>query len=210
MAKKKIKLSPGDKLSILIASIALISAIFTTYIQFFHKKTEFRIGTITLAPTSDSLTKQINISALLINTGTNPVAYNQWNTFLSADESLPKGICFDPNIEMEGHEYDGFYMYGCNTISEIIIEPNTVEFVKLKLEISNDNLANYIKINQETIYARSIDSIPLINVGVSMKFIDSNGKIKSKEIIFGYVYYNYHGSTGWTIYPKTAKEFKIY
>ena len=83
MTKKKIILSPGDKLSIFIASIALISAIFTTYIQFFHKTTAFRIGTINMEQTNDSLTKQLDISVLLINTGTNPVAYDTWNTFLS-------------------------------------------------------------------------------------------------------------------------------
>ena len=206
MARKKIRLSPGDKLSIFIASIALISAIFTTYIQFFHKTTEFRIGTITLDQTTDSLTKQLNINALLINTGTNPVAYIQWSTFLSADESLPKGTCFGGNIVMEGNEFDGFYMYGCNTRSEIIIEPNTVEFVKLKLEISNDDLAKYIKLNQTNISG----SAPLINVGVSMKFIDSNGKIKSKEIIFGAVYYNGFGAGFKSYVPSLAKELKIY
>jgi len=207
MMKKIFKLSAGDKLSILIASIALMSAIFTTYIQFFHKTTEFRIGTITLDQTSDSLTKQLNISALLINTGTNPVAYNKWNTFLSADGSLPKGACLEGYNDMESSEYVGLYMYGCGTTSETIIEPNTVEFVKLKLEISNDDLAKYTALQLGDIPA---DSIPFINVGVSMNFIDSNGKIKSKEIIFGAIYYNYYGGSGYQSHLKSAKEFKIY
>ncbi len=202
MAKKKIKLSPGDKLSIFIASIALISAIFTTYIQFFHKTTEFRIGTINLVQTKDSLTKQLNISVLLINTGTNPVAYNKWNTFLSADESLPQGSCYNGSISSEN---TGFYMSGCSSRSEIIIEPNTVEFVKLKLVISNDDLAEYIKLNQGKISGPT----PYINVGMRMTFIDSNGKIKAKEIIFGAVYYNDYGS-GYKSYIKPTKELKIY
>ena len=204
--KKIFKLSAGDKLSILIASIALMSAIFTTYIQFFHKTTEFRIGTITLDQTSDSLTKQLNISALLINTGTNPVAYNKWNTFLSADGSLPKGACLEGYNDMESSEYVGLYMYGCGTTSETIIEPNTVEFVSLKLVISNEDLAEYIKFNQINIS----DPTPYINVGVKMTFIDSNGKIKSKEIIFGAIYYNYYGGSGYQSHLKSAKEFKIY
>ena len=61
MTKQKVILSPGDRLSIFIASIALISAIFTTYIQFFHKTTEFRIGSIDLLLTKDSLNKQLDI-----------------------------------------------------------------------------------------------------------------------------------------------------
>ncbi|MDB9961033.1 hypothetical protein OAD62_02975 [Oceanihabitans sp.] len=203
MAKKKLKLSPGDKLSIFIASIALISAIFTTYIQFFHKTTEFRIGTINLVKTNDSLSKQLNISMLLINTGTNPVAYNTWNTFLSADESLPKGSCYTGSI---GSQNNGFYMFGCSSRSEIIIEPNTVEFVNLKLVISNDDLAEYMKLNQIKIS----DPTPYINVGARMTFIDSNGEIKSKEIIFGAVYYNDSGGSGHRIYVKPTKEFKIY
>jgi len=202
MTKKKIILSPGDKLSIFIASIALISAIFTTYIQFFHKTTAFRIGTINMEQTNDSLTKQLDISVLLINTGTNPVAYDTWNTFLSADESLP-GYCYTGSIDSQNN---GFYMSGCSSRSEIIIEPNTVEFVSLKLVISNEDLAEYIKFNQINIS----DPTPYINVGVKMTFIDSNGKIKSKEIIFGAVYYNDSGGRGNKVYAKSAKEFKIY
>ena len=205
MAKKKIKLSPGDKLSIFIASIALISAIFTTYIQFFHKTTEFRIGDVTLVQTQDSLTKQLNISVLLINTGTNPVAYNQWNTFLSADGSLPNGQCFTGSIGSQD-DYE-LYFFGCGSISEIIIEPNTVEFVKLKLEINNNDLAEYMKLNQGTI---STGQMPFIDVGMKMTFIDSNGKIKSKEIIFGAVYYNDFGSGFKSYVPSLAKELKIY
>jgi hypothetical protein len=204
MAKKKIKLSPGDKLSIFIASIALISAIFTTYIQFFHKTTEFRIGNVTIAQTADSLTIQSNISVLLINTGTNPVAYNAWNTFLSADGSLPNGQCYTGSIDATW--LPGFYFSSCTSTSETIIEPNTVEFVKLKLEISKDDLAEYKKLNQGTI---SAGQTPFIDVGIKMSFIDSNGKKKSKEIIFGAVYYNGYGH-GFKYYVKPAKEFKIY
>ena len=200
----KIKLSPGDKLSIFIASIALISAIFTTYIQFFHKTTEFRIGNVTLNQTSDSLTIQLNISVLLINTGTNPVAYNQWSTFLSADGSLPNGQCYTGSIDSSPH---GFYFSNCSSISETIIEPNTVEFVKLKLEISKDDLAEYKKLNQGTI---SAGQTPFIDVGIKMSFIDSNGEKKSKEIIFGAIYYNYYGGSGYQSHLKSAKEFKIY
>ena len=90
MSKKKIKLSPGDKLSIFIASIALISAIFTTYIQFFHKTTDLRIGSIDFSTANDSLSKQVDINILLLNTGTNPVALTEWYSFLSANESLTK------------------------------------------------------------------------------------------------------------------------
>ena len=205
MAKKKIKLSPGDKLSIFIASIALISAIFTTYIQFFHKTTEFRIGDVTLVQTQDSLTKQLDISVLLINTGTNPVAYNQWNTFLSADGSLPNGQCHTGSIGSAS--LPELYFSGCISRSETIIEANAVEFVKLKLEISNDDLAEYMKLNQGTI---SAGPTPFIDIGIKMTFIDSNGKIKTKEIIFGAVYYNGFGA-GWKSYvPSLAKELKIY
>jgi len=205
MAKKKFKLSAGDKLSIFIASIALMSAIFTTYIQFFHKTTEFRIGNVTLAQTRDSLTIQLNISVLLINTGTNPVAYNEWQTFLSADGSLPNGQCYVGNIDSTPNPE--FYFSSCKSISETIIEPNTVEFVKLKLEISNDDLAKYKKLNQGSITA---DLNPFIDVGIWMSFIDSNGKIKSKEIIFGAVYHT-GLSYGFKSYvPSIAKELKIY
>jgi len=204
MAKKIFKLSSGDKLSIFIASIALISAIFTSYIQFFHKTTEFRIGNVTLNQTSDSLTIQLNISVLLINTGTNPVAYNQWSTFLSADGSLPNGQCYTGSIDSSPH---GFYFSNCSSISETIIEPNTVEFVKLKLEISKDDLAEYKKLNQDMI---SAGPNPFLDVGIRMSFIDSNGEIKSKEIIFGAVYHTNMGSGYKSYVHFIAKDLKIY
>ena len=203
MAKKKIKLSPGDKLSIFIASIALISAIFTTYIQFFHKTTEFRIGDFDFTHTKDSLNKQFEINLLLINTGTNPVAFSEWYTFLSVDGSMTNGACHVNNIDPGN---TNIYTFGCSTRSNIIIEPNTLEYTDLKLQISNEKFAEYIKLNQRN----ESNEPPFINVGVSMNFIDSNGKIKSKEIIFGAIYYNYYGGSGYQSHLKSAKEFKIY
>ena len=202
MAKKKIKLSAGDKLSIFIASIALISAIFTTYIQFFHKATEFRIGSVDFSNAKDSLNTQLDISVLLINTGTNPVAFPEWYTFLSSDESLTEGVCYGNSINPQN---TGLYTYGCSSIINIIIEPNTVEFVDLKLKISNDILAEYIELNQ----GNESDEIPFINVGIWMTFIDSNGKKVKKEIIIGAVQYSDYSYAN-RIDVKSQKELKIY
>ena len=202
MVKKKIKLSAGDKLSIFIASIALISAIFTTYIQFFHKATEFRIGSVDFSNAKDSLNTQLDISVLLINTGTNPVAFPEWYTFLSSDESLTEGVCYGNSINPQN---TGLYTYGCSSIINIIIEPNTVEFVDLKLKISNDILAEYIELNQ----GNESDEIPFINVGIWMTFIDSNGKKVKKEIIIGAVQYSDYSYAN-RIDVKSQKELKIY
>ena len=202
MAKTKFKLSAGDKLSIFIASIALVSAIFTTYIQFFHKTTEFRIGSIDFSQTKDSLNKQLDISVLLINTGTNPVAFSESYTFLSADGSLTEGICYGSNINIQN---DVLYTFGCSSRSKIIIEPNTVEFVDLKLIISNENLAEYIELNQGS----ESDEIPYINVGMRMTLIDSNGTEVKKELIFGAFQYTDYSFTG-RKYIKSMKELKVY
>ena len=202
MVKKKIKLSAGDKLSIFIASIALISAIFTTYIQFFHKATEFRIGSVDFSNAKVSLNTQLDISVLLINTGTNPVAFPEWYTFLSSDESLTEGVCYGNSINPQN---TGLYTYGCSSMINIIIEPNTVEFVDLKLKISNDILAEYIELNQ----GNESDEIPFINVGIWMTFIDSNGKKVKKEIIIGAVQYSDYSYAN-RIDVKSQKELKIY
>ena len=193
MTNKKIKLSAGDQLSIFIASIALVSAIFTTYIQFFHKTTEFRIGSIDFTQSKDSLNKQFDISVLLINTGSNPVAFPEWYTFLSADESVTEGICYNNNINPQNN---GLYTFGCSSKSKIIIEPNTVEFVDLRLMISNENWAELIDLNQGS----ESEEIPYLNIGTRMTFIDSNGKKVEKEIIFG--------AAQFTDYSYASKSFK--
>ena len=202
MTKEKITLSPGDKLSIFIASIALISAIFTTYIQFFHKTTEFRIGSVDFSHTQDSLNKQLDINVLLINTGTNPVAYPEWSTFLSANKSLTEGACY----------YGGFnsankavYTYGCSSRSKIIIEPNTVEFVDLKLRISNDDLAEFIALNREN----ESDEIPYIHVGIKMHFVDSNGAKVIKELIIGAIQYTANSTLSKSD-GNSPKELEVY
>ena len=201
MAKTKFKLSAGDKLSIFIASIALVSAIFTTYIQFFHKTTEFRIGSIDFSQTKDSLNKQLDISVLLINTGTNPVAFPEWYTFLSADGSLTEGICYGSNINPQN---DVIYTFGCSSRSKIIIEPNTVEFVDLKLIISNENLKKFKELNPGS----ESEETPYINVGTRMTFIDSNGKEVQKEIIFGAVQFtDYYASKS---FKRSPKELIVY
>jgi hypothetical protein len=204
MTKQKVKLSPGDRLSILIASIALISAIFTTYIQFFHKTTEFRIGSVDFSNTKDSLNTQLDISVLLINTGTNPVAFPEWSTFLSSDESLTEGVCYEGYGQLNPNN-TGLYTYGCSSRSNIIIETNTVEFVELKLKISNDNLTEFIALNP----GNEPDETPFINVGIRMKFIDSNGKKVIKEFIIGAVQYTDYSFAS-RIDVKSQKELKVY
>jgi hypothetical protein len=202
MANNKIKLSAGDKLSIFIASIALISAIFTTYIQFFHKSTEFRIGSIDFLQTQDSLNKELDISVLLINTGTNPVAFSEWFTFLSADESLTKGVCYGNDINPKNN---GLYTFGCSSRSKIIIEPNTVEFVDLKLIISNEIYDEFIALNQGS----ESEEMPYVNVGIWMTFIDSNGKEVVKEIIVAAVQYSAYSMASKS-YKRSPKELIVY
>jgi len=202
MAKKKIKLSPGDKLSIFIASIALISAIFTTYIQFFHKTTEFRIGDFDFTHTKDSLNKQLDISVLLINTGTNPVAFSEWYTFFSVDGSMTDGACHNNNIDPGN---TSLYTSSCFTRSNIIIEPNTLEYADLKLQISNEKFAEYVKLNQRN----ESNEPPFIKVGVKMYLIDSNGKGVYKEIIIGAIQFAEY-STVARKYDKSQKELKVY
>ena len=204
MTKQKVILSPGDRLSIFIASIALISAIFTTYIQFFHKTTEFRIGSVDFSNTKDSLNTQLDISVLLINTGTNPVAFPEWSTFLSSDESLTEGVCYEGNGQLNPNN-TGLYTYGCSSRSNIIIETNTVEFVELKLKISNDTLTEFIALNP----GNETDETPFINVGIRMKFIDSNGKKVIKEFIIGAVQYTDYSFAS-RIDVKSQKELKVY
>lgn len=202
MAKNKIKLSAGDKLSIFIASVALISAIFTTYIQFFHKSTELRIGSIDFLQTQDSLNKELEISVLLINTGTNPVAFSEWFTFLSADETLTKGVCYGNDINPKSN---GLYTFGCSSRSKIIIEPNTVEFVDLKLKISNENYVEFIALNQ----ASKSEEIPYVNVGIWMTFIDSNGNEVVKEILIGALQYSAYSMASKS-YKRSPKELIVY
>jgi hypothetical protein len=202
MAKKKIKLSPGDKLSIFIASIALITAIFTTYIQFFHKTTDLRIGNIDFSTVSDTLSKQVDINILLLNAGTNPVALTEWYSFLSANESLTKGICYNNNINPQN---TAIYTYGCGSNINEIIEPNIVEFIDLNLEISNSKLAEYVENNKEV----ESDESPYLNVGIHLSFVDSNGKKVSKEIIIGDLQFNENSTTA-TTYIKKPKELIIY
>jgi len=202
MAKKKIKLSPGDKLSIFIASIALVSAIFTTYIQFFYKTTDLRIGSIDLQSVNDTLSKQVDINILLLNTGTNPIAFTKWYSFLSANESLTNGTCYNNNIIPNN---TALYTYGCGSNINEVIEPNFVDFIDLYLTIDNSILIEYIEKNG----VEKNDEKPYLNLGVYLEFVDSNGKKVDKEIILGDVQFNDFG-TSISTYNRDPKELKIY
>ena len=202
MERKKLRLSAGDKLSIFIASIALMSAIFTTYIQFFHKTTEFRMSYIYFINTADSLNKGLDISLILMNTGTNPVGFSNWSTFLSIDKSKTNGFCYQENINAQN---TGLYHFGCATRSNIIIEPNTLEYINLKLQISHEKFAEYIKLNQRN----ESEEPPFIDIGIEMNFIDSNGKGVNKEIIIGAIRYS-ENSVSTEVYDISQKELKVY
>ena len=75
----------------------------------------------------------------------------------------------------------------------------------LKLIISNENLAEYIELNQGS----ESDEIPYINVGMRMTLIDSNGTEVKKELIFGAFQYTDYSFTG-RKYIKSMKELKVY
>jgi hypothetical protein len=202
MSNRKINLSSGDKLSIFIASIALISALFTTYIQFFHKTTAFRIGHFDFLHSEDSLSQHVDINILLMNTGTNPVALTEWNSFLSANESLTNGTCYYDNINLGN---SALYTYGCRSHINEIIEPNVVEFIDLHLAISNIKLSDYMELNEDD----ETNDSPQFRLGVYLKFVDSNGKKVDKELIIGDIQFN-DKSTLSRYFILDQKELTIY
>ncbi|WP_115461676.1 hypothetical protein [Winogradskyella aurantiaca] len=188
MPKSKFLLSPADKLSILIATIALISTLFTIYIQFFYQVTSLQIGNTKIVSVNDSLSRKLDIDVLLLNSGTNPVAFTRWYSFLSADKSLTEGICYDGMFNLEN---TALYTSGCSTNINEVIEPNYVEFMSLELVIDNTILKKYIALNNKD----EVDSNPYLNVGINLEFIDSNGEKKTKEIIIGMVQFSDEGTT---------------
>lgn len=198
----KINLSPGDKLSILIASIALISAIFTTFIQFFYHTTELRIGSINVANSQDSLRHQLDFDILLLNTGTNPVAMTSYFTFFSANESLPNGVCYNNNVDVNN---TAVYTYGCGSKLNQVIEPNVVEFIELTLAIHKTKLAEYVKKN----VVEPTDESPSLNFGVHLRFVDSEGTRVSKELVIGEIQYTDDGTLSATFGHK-PEELIIY
>lgn len=115
---------------------------------------------------------------------------------------MTEGICYNNNINPQNN---GLYTFGCSSRSKIIIEPNTVEFVDLKLIISNENLAEFIASNQGS----ESEEIPYINVGTRMTFIDSNGKEVKNEIIFGAVQFTDYSYTSKS-FKKSPKELIVY
>lgn len=186
MSQKEFKLSPGDKVSIVIASIALLSAIFTTYIQFFYESSSMRIGSIDYTASSDSLSREMDFNLLLLNTGTNPIAVTSWFSFFSADGSLPESTCYKNSMNPN---QTAIYTYGCGSKLNQIIEPNVVEFIALELAITNLKLAALIEKNFDS----SKDEEPYLNFGLHMTFVDSEGISATKEIIFGVVQFNEQG-----------------
>ncbi|PQJ79100.1 hypothetical protein [Polaribacter porphyrae] len=176
MKKNKIIVS-SDKFSIFIASMALIATVFTTYIQFFHKNTNFSIGDInsTLSQ-NDSLNTTFDIEILFLNTGKNPVAIKKWSTFLSSDKSKPQGVCYSNSIFPTNNS---LFTFSCNSNINKIVEPNTLNFIKLNLNIDKNQLKKYAKTNNVNTEENKFE----VYLGVVLKFIDSQGKKITNELI---------------------------
>lgn len=179
MAKKKNK-SEG-KSSIVLSIIALLISSISIYIQFFYETTNLQIGSIHLSDVSDTTfkSKRININLLLLNTGTNPIAFTEWYSFLSTDKSLPNNsYSFDNIIPNNTAIYTC-----CHSNINTIIKPNTAEFVDLNISIKDEKLYEYLENNEN-------DKNPYLNLGVHITFVDSNGKKVTKELIVGASQFN--------------------
>jgi len=184
MGKNNFKLSPADKVSIIIATIALISAMFTTYIQFFYETTDLRIGDIDFKASKDSVGQKVNINILLLNTGTNSTAIIDWYSFLSKDGSLTNGTCYNNEINTLN---SNLYTYGCRSDINEIIQPNSVKFIDLYLEITHEKLEQFIA-------EHSQNEAPFLNLGLRVNFADSDGELVSKEILIGDIQFNETGA----------------
>lgn len=202
MVKKKTKLSLRDWLSISFSLIALILSTLSIYIQFFYEKTNLQVGDVYLSSfrdINDTTYSKINVRLLLLNTGTNPVAFTQWASFLSADGSLPNGAYFNKNIS---YVNPSIYTNIGENIDEIIAS-NSVKYSDLNLFISNDKLYNFIKTNENDLDGKN----PYLHLGIKITFVDSNGKHTTKEIIIGDVQFNIKHIMLRNTQPK---ELKIY
>ena len=180
MSKTKFVLSPADKLSILIATIALISTLFTIYIQFFYRVTNLQIGSTTLTSSQDTLSRQLDIDVLLLNSGTNPVAVTGWYSFLSADRSLTGGTCYNNIFNLEN---TALYTYGCGSDINEVIAPNNVQFIDLELVINIEMLDKFSRLNT----SGNSEANPYFSVGIHMSFVDSSGLKVDREFIIGMV-----------------------
>lgn len=180
MSKTKFVLSPADKLSILIATIALISTLFTIYIQFFYRVTNLQIGSTTLTSSQDTLSRQLDIDVLLLNSGTNPVAVTGWYSFLSADRSLTGGTCYNNIFNLEN---TALYTYGCGSDINEVIAPNNVQFIDLELVINIEMLDKFSRLNTSD----NSEANPYFSVGIHMSFVDSSGQKVDREFIIGMV-----------------------
>jgi len=97
------------------------------------------------------------------------------------------------------------FTYGCGSNINEIIEPNDVEFIDLQLAISNIKLSEYIESNEN---GETNDS-PYLKLGIYLKFVDSNGKKVSKELIIGDIQFN-DNSTLTRLFNLDLKTLTIY
>ncbi len=167
--------------SFILSIFALLISFITLYMQYYYEKTSLQIGNIHLSDISDTLyeNRTVNIKLLLLNTGTNPIAFTESYSFISTNESLPNNRYYDSNILPNN---SAIYTCCYSNINKVV-EPNSVQFIDLNLTIKKENLDQYITLNK-------LDQRNYLNIGLHLIFVDSNGEKIIKELVVGKTQFN--------------------
>ncbi len=171
------KISKIDVLTLIIAFVALLTSISSIYFQFFRNSTEFSAKFTGTGVAKIDDTFDLEISLLFLNTGNTEVALISGFSYLSADNTIPNGS-FSGSRENLDEIKKKWLTQSIDMESSILIGPGNIGNEIFKLNISKHELLEFLKQNFDVWALEEVE----FKVGTALNFIDSKGKLKTKNI----------------------------
>ena len=223
------KIWDSDSLSIFLSVVALVSAGITSYFQFFHEKTEVLVHftqDIKLArqlscdkQQEDPLTT-IEFGSVIMNSGTESIGLVQAKAILTPfqQDNLIWSEKTEP-FNMWPSVFDSLFVVNLQKEITVLIEPGEIEAINFVFEPSACDAGailgmSYAKgnfVETERLDGLKTDSLVAIDLGVWMKFVDSNGHYSTKRCHVGSCWYEKRGQLQWrrhsSFSPKPTYDF---
>lgn len=187
-SKQKVSTNWFDVITMFIALSALAMAGFSTYMDFFNKKTSLEVigvDPFILDETSDTLTAKINL--IISNNGDFPVFIYEAVGFVS------KKKC--PDFFGSGSENGwgayfpehNYYTYPTIPLKQIKIPSKEIIIYTVDLNIDLENFKKVMTKSTNSINEDDLSKSYLVNAGVFLDIIDANGVEILKSICGVYI-----------------------
>ena len=164
-------MTKADRYTFALAIIAIVMSGFSTYLQFFNKRTDLGVQVLNqrMVNQGDSLFVQVDL--LFLNTGDRPVCMTQGLLYIGADRSTPIGY-YSGSWKLIPDNMKKWYVNRSDDHEGFILDGQELKSTTFSIGMAKTDLMKFVELNPEVLEGISA----VLQLGIDMKFVNSMGR----------------------------------